>query len=144
MNTIIEQIKALAKEKKMCVLATVDGEKPYCSLMAYVADELCEEIYMVTHRKTQKYQNLLENPAVSLLIDTREKTTRAEAQALTIEGAFQKIEDQKKRQRVKETMLANHPGLKEFMDHPEAEIICIKVNAFLLLNGLTDAHYVQV
>jgi nitroimidazol reductase NimA-like FMN-containing flavoprotein (pyridoxamine 5'-phosphate oxidase superfamily) len=141
---MLEQIKALAKEKSMCVLATVDGQKPYCSLMAYVADETCKEIYMVTHRKTQKYQNLLENPSVSLLIDTRETTPRAKAQALTIEGAFQRIEDHNKRRRVKKTMLTIHPGLKDFIDHPDAEIICIKVNAFLLLNGLTDAHYVQV
>ena len=141
---MLEQIKTLAKEKSMCVLATVAGAKPYCSLMAYVTDESCEEIYMVTHRKTQKYQNLLQKPAVSLLIDTREKATRVQTQALTIEGAFQQIEDETKRIKVKETILAIHPNLKDFMDHPDSEIICIKISAFLLLNGLTDAHYVQV
>jgi nitroimidazol reductase NimA-like FMN-containing flavoprotein (pyridoxamine 5'-phosphate oxidase superfamily) len=141
---MIEQIKALAKEKSMCVLATVAGAKPYCSLMAYVADELCEEIYMVTHRKTQKYKNLLENPAVSLLIDTREKIPRSRVQALTIEGAFQRLENETKKNTVKKTLLTIHPNLKDFINHPDAELICIKINAFLLLDGLTDAHYVQV
>ena len=82
---MLEQMKALARDKNMCVLATIAKAKPYCSLMAYVADESCEEIYMVTHRKTQKYQNLIENPAVSLLIDTREMTPRTWTQALTVE-----------------------------------------------------------
>ena len=141
---MLEQMKALTKERSMCVLATIAGTKPYCSLMAYVADESCEEIYMVTHRKTQKYQNLSENPAVSLLIDTREEAPRTQTRALTVEGTFHRIKDGTKKIKVKETLLKIHPHLKNFCDHPDAELICIKINAFLLLNGLTDAHYVQL
>jgi general stress protein 26 len=143
-NSMLEQMKALAKEKSMCVLATIAGAKPHCSLMAYVAEEACQEIYMVTHRKTQKYQNLLKNPAVSVLIDTREKTPRTQTQALTIEGTFHRIENEAKKDRVRNTFLKIHPHLKDFIDHPDAELICIKIKAFLLLNGLTDAHYVQL
>jgi nitroimidazol reductase NimA-like FMN-containing flavoprotein (pyridoxamine 5'-phosphate oxidase superfamily) len=141
---MLEQMKALAKQKNMCVLATIAGAKPYCSLMAYVADESCEEIYMVTHRKTQKYQNLLDNPAVSLLIDTRETSRRTRTRALTVEGTFQRIDDETKEIRAKEMLLKTHPHLKEFIDHPDAELIRIKINAFLLLNGLSEAHYVQL
>ena len=141
---MLEQIKTLAREKNMCVLATIAGAKPYCSLMAYAADDACKEIYMVTHRKTQKYQNLLENPAVSLLIDTREKTPRTSAQALTVEGEFERIEDESKKVKVRQILLENHPHLKAFIDHQDAELICIKINAFLLLNGLTDVHYEQL
>jgi general stress protein 26 len=112
--------------------------------MAYAADEACQEIYMVTHRKTQKYQNLLENPAVSMLIDTREKTPRTRTQALTIEGTFQRIENEAKKDRVRKTFLKIHPHLKEFIEHPDAELICIKIKSFLLLNGLTHAHYEQL
>jgi nitroimidazol reductase NimA-like FMN-containing flavoprotein (pyridoxamine 5'-phosphate oxidase superfamily) len=143
-NIMLEQMKALAKERNMCVLATIASAKPYCSLMAYVADESCEEIYMVTHRKTQKYQNLLENPAVSLLIDTREKTSRTQIQALTIEGTYCGIENETKKKKVRNSLLKNHPHLKEFIEHPDAELICIKIKAFLLLDGLTDSHYVQL
>ena len=99
---------------------------------------------MVTHRKTQKYQNLLENPAVSLLIDTREKTPRTRAQALTIEGKFQIIEDKTKKSAVRQTLLEAHPHLEAFIDHEDAELICIKIKAFLLLNGLSDSHYVKL
>lgn len=34
--------------------------------------------------------------------------------------------------------------LKAFIEHQEAELICIKIKAFLLLNGITDAHYVKL
>ena len=50
---MLAEMKALAREKNICVLATVGGRKPHCSLMAYVTDENCTEIYMVTHKNTK-------------------------------------------------------------------------------------------
>ena len=138
---MLKEMKNLAKEETICVLATVNREKPYCSLMAYVTDENCEEIYMVTLRNTQKYKNLNKNPAVSLLIDTREKFPRSKAKALTVEGVCIKIESEEKRKKVKAKLLAAHPHLDGFINHPEAEILCIKIRSFLLLNGLLDAHF---
>ncbi|MGD2185901.1 MAG: pyridoxamine 5'-phosphate oxidase family protein [Desulfobacterales bacterium] len=141
---MLKVMKALAKEKNICVLATVADDKPYCSLMAYVTDENCEEIYMVTHRNTQKYKNLTENPAVSLLIDSREESPRSEAKALTIEGVCAEIEGEEKQKKATAKLLAVHPHLAGFIDHPEAEILCVKIDSFLLLNGLQEAHFQPV
>ena len=141
---LLEDMKALAREKNLCVLATDAGGKPYCSLMAYVTDESCKEIYMVTHRRTQKYKNLMENPAVSLLIDSREKTPRNRIQALTVEGSFYRIKDVDKRTRIKKMMINTHPHLSEFVEHEDAEILCVRVSSFLLLNGLSNAHFQEL
>ena len=138
---MLEEMKALAREKNSCVLATIAGSKPYCSLMAYVTNEACTEIYMVTHRHTQKYQNLAANPAVSLLIDTRDTSPRSAARAMTVEGIFKKITGPAKEQKVRRMLLAAHPHLSEFMGHPEAEVFQIKIKSFLLLNGLTRASF---
>jgi nitroimidazol reductase NimA-like FMN-containing flavoprotein (pyridoxamine 5'-phosphate oxidase superfamily) len=138
---MIDQMKTLAREETMCVLATDAGGKPYCSLMAFVADEDCREIYMVTHRGTQKYRNLMQNPTVSLLIDTRSHAARTEVQALTVEGVFQKIETPSKYERARTMLLDAHPHLGAFMGHAAAEVLCIKIDAFLLLNGLNESHY---
>jgi nitroimidazol reductase NimA-like FMN-containing flavoprotein (pyridoxamine 5'-phosphate oxidase superfamily) len=141
---MLKEMKTLAKEKNICVLATVAGDKPYCSLMAYVTDENCEEIYMVTLRNTQKYKNLTENPAVSLLIDTREKSQRSGAKALTVEGVYSKIQSEEKRKQVQAKLLAVHPQLVGLINHPETEILCVKIRSFLLLNGLQEAHFQAV
>ena len=141
---MLKEMKALAKEKNICVLATVTGDKPYCSLMAYVTDENCEEIYMVTLRNTQKYKNLTENPAVSLLIDTREKSCRSGAKALTVEGVYAEIESEEKRKKVQAKLLDVHPHLVGLINHPESEILCVKIRSFLLLNGLQEAHFKKV
>jgi nitroimidazol reductase NimA-like FMN-containing flavoprotein (pyridoxamine 5'-phosphate oxidase superfamily) len=144
---MLEKMKALVKEKDICVLATVSASHPHCSLMAYVTDEDCREIYMVTYRNSRKYENLIKNPSVSLLIDTREDhrgASRPEAKALTVSGTFQKIDDEAKRARIRSGLMERHPHLKELMNHPEAEIMCIRINSFLFLNGLTDAYFEAV
>ena len=144
---MLERIKSLVKEKDICVLATVSGDKPHCSLMVYVTDDDCREIYMVTHRESRKYENLMKNRSVSLLIDTREEhagTRLPEAKALTVSGTFMKIDDKDKKIQVRSKLVERHPHVKEFLDHPDAEILCIRAESFLLLNGLTDAHYETV
>jgi nitroimidazol reductase NimA-like FMN-containing flavoprotein (pyridoxamine 5'-phosphate oxidase superfamily) len=138
---MLAEMKKLAMGKNICVLATLDGNKPYCSLMAYATDEACTEIYMATHRSTKKFRNLTVNPAVSLMIDTREALPRSHAQALTVEGTCASITDAAKKQRVQSTLMAVHPHLKDFLDHPDNEILCVQINAFLLLKGLTEAHH---
>ena len=138
---MLEEMKALAREKNSCVLATIVDTKPYCSLMAYVTNGACTEIYMVTLRQTQKFKNLAANPAVSLMIDTRDTSPRSAAKALTVEGTFQKITDPAKENKVRRKLLSAHPQLNEFMGHPEAEVFQIKIKSFLLLKGLTRASF---
>jgi hypothetical protein len=48
--TVMNQMIAYAQEKNMRVLAKDVVRKPYCSLMAYVTDDACTEIYMMNDR----------------------------------------------------------------------------------------------
>ena len=144
---MLETMKKLAKEKDICVLATASAGIPYCSLMAYATDEACREIYMVTYRNSQKYKNLVENPSVSLLVDTREEHTgphRPEAKAMTISGTYRRIEDPKKEAMVRQVLMKKHPHLRPFLESPDGEIIRIRIASFLLLDGLTEAHYEEL
>jgi nitroimidazol reductase NimA-like FMN-containing flavoprotein (pyridoxamine 5'-phosphate oxidase superfamily) len=144
---MLEIMKKLAKDKDICVLATASSGTPYCSLMAYATDEECREIYMVTYRNSRKYKNLKENPSVSLLVDTREEHTgphRAEAKAMTIAGTFRKIEDPHREAMVRGKLLLRHPHLKPFLEAADGEIICIRIASFLLLDGLTEAHFEEI
>jgi len=112
--------------------------------MAYITDITCEEIYMVTHKNTTKFNNLQKNPLVSLLIDSRETQPRSNAQALTIDGVFIPLIDEDKKQNIRDRMLESFPHMKNFIHHPESEIIRIKINSFLLLDGLTESHFVSL
>lgn len=144
---MMEEMKALVRQKDICVLATASQNKPHCSLMAYTTDDECREIYMVTNKLTKKYRNLTENPLVSLLIDTRDEDTgsgRLKAKALTVEGAFEGIEDEARKDIIRNRLLERHPHLGTLALHPDAEVFSIKVLSFLLLRGPTDSHFEQV
>jgi nitroimidazol reductase NimA-like FMN-containing flavoprotein (pyridoxamine 5'-phosphate oxidase superfamily) len=144
---MLDQMKKLARERDLCVLATVSGGKPYCSLMAYATADDVSEIYMATHKQTKKYQNLMENPSVSLLIDTREEHAgpgRLLAKAMTVSGVCEAIRERGKQALVRTRLLERHPHLGSFLDHPDAELLCVRISSFLLLDGLTDLHFEQI
>lgn len=144
---MLSTMKNLAKGKDICVLATAAGGAPHCSLMAYATDEDCSEIYMATLRNTQKVKNLLENPSVSLLIDTREEHKglhRREAKAMTIAGTCELIEEEAKKRLVRSMLMERHPHLNEFLNHQDAVFLCVRIASFLLLNGLTDAYFEEI
>jgi len=141
---MLEKMKNFVRKKNICVLSTASDNKPYCSLMAYITDATCKEVYMVTHKNTTKFKNLQNNPWVSLLIDSRETQPRSNAQALTIDGIFVPLVDEGKKQKIRDKMLESFPHMKEFIHHPESEFIRIKINSFLFLEGLTQSHFVSM
>jgi hypothetical protein len=84
------------------------------------------------------------NPTVSLLIDTREEEKgqrRIDIKALTVIGEFQIIKDQTKKSLIHAKFLKTHPHLTDFLNDPGAEIFCIKMRSFQLLDGVKDAFF---
>jgi nitroimidazol reductase NimA-like FMN-containing flavoprotein (pyridoxamine 5'-phosphate oxidase superfamily) len=141
---MLETMKDVMRSQDMCVLATVSGTNPHCSLMAYITDSKCRNIYMITLQHTTKYQNLTANPSVCLLIDTRlsdRGEQRRKAKALTVNGFFEKIKDPKKQLSVRDKFLQRHLHLTEFASQPDAEVFAVKIHSLQLLKGATDAHF---
>jgi len=141
---MLEKMKDIVKSNDLCVLATVSEGKPHCSLMSYISDEEGHEVYLISHKQTKKYANLMENPTVSLLIDTREEEKgqrRVYIKALTVSGKFQTINDPGKKDFIRSKFLKIHPHLADFLNDPDAEIFSIKIKSFQLLDGVKDAFF---
>jgi general stress protein 26 len=141
---MLDKMKGIIRSQDICVLATVSGNKPHCSLMAYLTDEECRTIYLITHKHTTKYQNLAANPSLSLLIDTRlihRGENRQKAKALTVNGVFERIEDSDKRLKILSGFSEKHDHLKEFVGHPDAEILAVRIHSLQLLDGVTDSYF---
>lgn len=139
-----KDISDIIQSNHVCVLATVSDGKPHCSLMSYVADADSREIYMITQRETKKYRNLAGNPAVSLLIDTRQTDSQSHTKALTITGIFQGTIDENKKSNIRTSLLKKNNDLKAFVDDPSVEIIFVQVKAVQLLDGIKNAYFENV
>lgn len=141
---MLEQMKSLVQANDICVLATVGGNRPHCSLMAYTCDETGEHIYMVTLKDSLKYRNISENRPVSLLIGTRGDAPRSGIRALTVSGQAETIVDPEQARLVRAKLLARHPHLAELTALPQAVVLCVTVNEFLLLDGISQAYRATV
>ncbi len=144
---MLNKMKELVRNQSVCVLATVSGGHPHCSLMSYAADGDCRELYMVTFRNTKKYRNLTENPSVSLLIDSRDVdrgAKRHQARALTVTGLFGGVGDRQKQDAMKAQLLERHPHLKDLADDPDAEFFTVRIKSMQLLEGVAESSFVTV
>lgn len=141
---MLVEMQDLARHHSLCVLATSAGDQPYCSLMAYVANDACSELYMVTQRSTRKFRNILANPSVSLMIDTRHEVPRHQVRALTIEGSCAPVTDPVEDERIRIRLLATHPQLSQLLSRGDCALLRITITAFLLLKGPTEAHYRKI
>ena len=127
---MLDEIKRLVKAKNICVLATVSDGEPHCSLMNYVTDDDCSEIYMATLKTTRKFKNLTENNSVSILVDTREEhagASRTDVKAITITGEFREIKDDGKKASVRLKLLERHPYMDEILDEKDLNNLSVKV-----------------
>ena len=143
-ENIREKIRSLIRAQGTCVLATASENRPHCSLMAYATNSSCDEIYLMTRNDSRKYQNMCGNPAVSLLIDTRQDKLKAdytETMALTVSGRFDRIIKATEREGIRKELFRKHPGLKDFFENPEGEPVKIIIESYLLLEGPTKAYY---
>jgi nitroimidazol reductase NimA-like FMN-containing flavoprotein (pyridoxamine 5'-phosphate oxidase superfamily) len=134
-------IQKMISENKVCVMATAADGAPHCSLMSYATDNECCEIYMATLKDTKKYRNLIVNPAVSLLIDTRDSDPKGKTRALTVTGVFQVIDNDKRIAEIREALIKKHPDLKDFFNNPDVRILVIKAKALQLLDSVTDSYF---
>lgn len=141
---MIDRMLTLLREQNMCVLATCDGGKPYCSLMGYVTDDSGRTVYMVTLGSSRKYRNISDNPHVSLLVDTRTlhpASERGSVQALTVMGECATETDEATREAMLDRLAAAHPHAGGLTRHPDARLLAVRVRALLLLDGIDNAHF---
>ena len=141
---MIEAIKELLRRKSSCVLATTDRDVPHCSLMAYINSENAERLFLVTPRETKKYRNILRNPHVSLLIDTRGDQERIYTRSLTVTGTCYILENEDEISIVRDAFIRHHPHLQNLIRNGDVAFLCVEVDALLLLDGPERAHHVTL
>lgn len=129
------------------VLATQGGDGVHTSLMAYAASDDGSEIYMVSRQDSRKWQNIIGNPQVSLLIDDRDGKLdgkRHKIKALTVEGYFVPLNNSAERNDVLRRITKAVPAIASAFSGEDNEIIRIKAKSFLLLDGPEDSYYCKV
>lgn len=124
-----ERLIELDREQLHAVLATESNGQPYTSLIAYALTPDAGSIVFLTPRTTQKYRNILQNPRVSLLIDTRTNTQRdyLSAEAMTIVGTAHPIRKGAKWSKIAGILTRKHPRFEALLASPETALVEITI-----------------
>jgi uncharacterized pyridoxamine 5'-phosphate oxidase family protein len=127
--SVADRVSALNKTCLHAVLATDAAGQPYTSLVAYALTPDGKGVLFTTPKTTRKYRNILKNPRVSLLIDTRTNTPKdfMKAESVTMLGNARPLRRGKTRTELAAIFLKKHPKLEEIVHSRETALIFIKI-----------------
>lgn len=137
---MLAKLDTILHENTLCVLCTESDGNPYCSLMTYLLSDDLRTLYLVSSRESQKFKNLLANPRVSVLVDSRQhQAAGANIVSVTFAGLFQALADTEV-QRIKTDFAREHRELAEILNHPDGVVFAINLKSYLLLDGPVAAE----
>nr|WP_320024774.1 pyridoxamine 5'-phosphate oxidase family protein [uncultured Acetobacterium sp.] len=139
---MLAKVATILRENTLGVLCTESNGNPHCSLMTYIMMDDLNVLYIVSTLESRKYKNLLVNPRVSVLVDTRQNrgtNTAGNIVSITFEGLFQPLADSET-QMIQTHLALAHPELNDILNNPDCVIFGIHLKSFLLLDGPVDSY----
>lgn len=134
-----EYVLNILNNKKYIVIATKGKKFVHTNLVAFISSDDLKNIYFATSNKSKKYENLMNNPNVSFLIDNRKNTSSdiLNAIANTVLSVASEINIKSD---IINLYLKKHPGLKKFVINPDSVFIDIKVDNYIYVNKFENKN----
>ncbi len=140
-DRLLAVVRDLLTSQRLAVMATQSQGQPYTNLMAFAATEELRHVILATTRATRKFANLLADPRVALLVDSRANDPRdfTEAAAVTLLGRAWELQG-RERQPYLELYLAKHPYLADFVAQPACALLRLSVERLILVTRFQEVH----
>jgi hypothetical protein len=138
-------IARLFEEQRLATLATMSRDAPYCNLVAFTPSDDLQNILFCTPRTSTKYANLVANPNVSLLIDsrTRSGSDPQAGMAVTALGVVLQ-EASKNADTLKGKHAGRHAQFSDFIYSPDCELVQVRVQRYILVSSLRDVRVLEI
>ena len=134
-----KMVRELMSSQQLAVLATDLGAGPYCSLVGFVASSDLKSLFFATTRSTRKYQNMMANPCVSMLIDSRSNREADFHQAIAVTAIGRAEEAVKKPgSSFVRRYLAKHPHLRDFVLSPSCALFRVRVEKYVVVRRFQE------
>ena len=143
---MLQIAQKMLRENSLCVLATCSNDFPNSSLMQYIYDSSGMKIFMLTQEDSVKHHNIMANPHVSLLIDTRTESLPPElpVMALTVYGEAEIVNDSQRHQILVGQLVAKYSNLRYIASYNQCLVIQVKTKKMLLLDGVSDKTMIEI
>jgi nitroimidazol reductase NimA-like FMN-containing flavoprotein (pyridoxamine 5'-phosphate oxidase superfamily) len=135
-----QTLKQVFAAQRFCVLATQGQGQPYGSLVAFAETEDLKGLVFATERNTRKFSNMMSEPRVAMVIDSRSNKDAdlRNAVAITALGPVHEAAGDE-REHLVALYLAKHPGLEKFVGSPGMAVCVIAVKDYVIatFSGVT-------
>jgi hypothetical protein len=138
-------LNSVLLNQNLGVLATTGKKYPYTSLVGFVPTKDMRNIVFATIKQTRKYNNIINHPEVSLLVNssTNSSDDFKDAAAITIMGIA--VTDLKKeRKELEKIYLERFPFLVDFIKDPCCELVKIKVEKFIVVTRFQEVREIEI
>ncbi len=140
--SISEYIRNVLQTCRLAVLATEGNGQPHASLIAITPFSEFRQIIFATYRNTRKFENLLQNERVAVLIqgEDTDSSFKQTGFALTAYGHAREvgIADYEE---VMQAHLERHPDQTDFLQSADIAIMRIKVETYQVVRGIDDVTW---
>ncbi|MGQ3684852.1 MAG: pyridoxamine 5'-phosphate oxidase family protein [Candidatus Loosdrechtia sp.] len=132
---IQDRLQILNQKERYAVLATESDGQPYTALIAYALTDNLKGVVFATPKNTCKFKNILKNPRVSILIDSRTNSSGdyLSIESVTVAGTARSLRKGRKWDESAAVLVKKHPQLSDFI---------VSSTTALILTNVT--HYVHV
>jgi nitroimidazol reductase NimA-like FMN-containing flavoprotein (pyridoxamine 5'-phosphate oxidase superfamily) len=134
-NQVLQRIEKIINSQKIAVLGTSRKNEPYSCLVAFVSTKNLKELIFATMRRRLKYQNMMANPRVALMVDDRDKR-ESDFEATTSITVIGTAEDtvSETREKYAALLIKRHPELTDFVNSPDCAVIRVKVDKIYIVS----------
>jgi heme iron utilization protein len=141
---LCKKIKSITDETRFAVLATESNGRPYTNLVGFLLSKDLRSLYFFTSKNTRKYRNILNNPNICLLIDTRDKFTDKTflITAITVIGRAEVIEDMPRS--VVDMYLEKNIELKDFTESSFNSLVKVNITRYILVDRFQEVIEMEV
>lgn len=138
-------VRQLVTDQKLAVLSTHGAAGAHASLVAFAVSKDLKRLLFATPRSTLKFSNILDEPRVALLIDSRShrEADFHEAAAVTVTGTAREL-DAVERAPVLPLYLGRHPHLEGFVGAPSCALIEVRVERYRLVRRFQNVMVLEV
>ncbi len=136
---IRKYIEGILQTSRLAVLATEAHGQPHASLIAITPEQGFRQIIFATYRNTRKFENILHNGRVAVLIqgEDLDSSNLQKGFALTAFGHAQELGLSEVEGAV-HAHLERHPDLESLLHSGNFALIRIKVEAYQVVRGIDD------
>ena len=139
----IKKLEKLLHSQRFAVIATRGEKEPYTSLVAFIHSKDLKQIIFATLKNTKKYNNILKNSNVSMLIDNRVNKPEDIKKTIAVTVIGNADELQNNISYYKNLYLKKHPYLKDFIKSIDTILISIKVEKILLVDHFQNVRIIK-